>query len=223
MKKIICANGHPRAGKDTFGKYFSTKALGKSKIYKMAEPIGDALKATFSFNNEEYSYYRELGKGRPLFPNVPNSPTFRQCMIDYGEKFLKTTFYPEIFADLLFKKIEADVDDIDNFIITDIGFQCEFDRLCELVEEYNEKNKSDPIRLYLYRIERKSQIPKLSPIRIIGRIFRNAKNFVGDSREWVYKNDKNKRFIMVEKNYNNDGDLDSLKTFVENEIEIMDL
>lgn len=221
MKRLICINGHPRAGKDTLGKYFIEALDGRSTIQKMAEPIGDALKATFSLTDEEYTYYREIGKSDHLFDDKDN-PTFRECMIDYGEKFLKSSFYPEIFAELLWRKMEKHVDEYRNFIITDIGFQCEFDRLCKRVTEYNNTHRADPIVIYLYRVSRESQVPEIGLKEKLKRKWNGAKNFIGDSRESVYKTNKNDKFILIEKEYDNDNTVENLIQFVNNEIRIMD-
>ena len=217
MKRIICINGRPSAGKDTLGKLFKEK-LNNSSIEKMADPIAIALKHTFNFSEEDYAYYREAGKLKDL--GIPGcAVNFRTCMIDYGEKFLKSTFHNAIFTDLLWKRFDKN---IDNIIITDLGFQIEFDRLVSQVINYNDKNRDDPYYIFLYRLDRPSQIPNISFFEKIKRFILRSKNFPGDSREFVYSNEKND-VILCEKEYNNDNSLTKLEEFVNDEIKHMRL
>lgn len=213
-KYIIAVNGRPAAGKDTLGRLFLDN-IEKSTIMKMASPIADSLKACFSLSDTEYTHYREEGKEQPLLGDNKN-PSFRTCMIDFGEKFLKRSFYPEIFSSLLWKRLLKIIDN-ECFIITDIGFQGEFDLLCEHVRSFNSRDENYNIEILLYRIERQSVIPELSLFEKMIRTILRKKNFPGDSREFVdvSKNvDVVKRFVV----YNNDSSVEYLESFVKGEI-----
>lgn len=221
-RKIICINGHPRSGKDTMGDIF-IQEFDNLKKMKMAQPIGDALKATFDMPDSIYDYYREDGKS-DIFPYTTNikSLTFRDLMINYGENFLKDSLGDDVFGSLLGRRITHQDENCD-IIITDIGFQSEFDTFTDIIENYNKLNHESPFEIYFYRVNRPSAIPKISLFLKLKRFILRAKNFIGDSRVPVYADITKSAVIKCDKEFTNEGTLQDLKTFVKNEIEYMEL
>lgn len=137
-RKLIMINGPKRAGKDTLSDAFvdmlgevleGESCVNRVDVFsqmKLAQPISDALQACFGFDDVLWTKIREDYKELPFVNGYDT--TLRQAMINFSEVYLKKTFGEEIFGVILWNKIvPALTSGINTILVSDCGFQTEFD------------------------------------------------------------------------------------------------
>lgn len=158
----ILLNGSPRSGKDTscnFLKTIITSEFPGTNIVeeKFSAPIDLIVRSTLQMDDDTYQIYREQKKDESL-PGYPNV-SMRKLMIYVSENFCKILFGQDYYARQAYartKNVNADF-----VLISDSGFQLEYDCFKELVES----NSSGHVRLI--------------------KLFREGCTFENDSREYV--------------------------------------
>jgi hypothetical protein len=123
IKRIVLINGPAQSGKDSLAKFMMKAYSGGSVEMKMAAPIVGAMVALFG-ENAVVGNYESFKTTNPL---PAYDVTGRQAMIDFSEDYLKKTFDPMIFADLLLAKVGGLPEDVDTVFVSDSGFQLEYD------------------------------------------------------------------------------------------------
>ena len=164
MIKIICLNGAPRSGKDTVGEILKSLSSDVS-LMKFAAPLDDIAKTILAVPEEQYRVLREEKKDQLL---EGSRSTMRDLLIGISENLLKPIFGRTYFADAAADKIHHHLhkyrvlrtEPSDIFVITDCGFQYEYDRF---------KERMDELKI---------------PTKLV-QIQRDGTSFEGDSREFV--------------------------------------
>lgn len=158
MLSIIAINGAPRSGKDSLATniVLETRVQSGSRlnaaVYAAAQPIDDALDAFFDdFLNEPFAMLtlqREV-KDSPCIKVDPalNDVSPRQLRIGFAESFVKPILGKKTFGILLAHRIltSAPVNGI--AVISDTGFQAEFDAVCEVIKAQRPDTKIHLVHL----------------------------------------------------------------------------
>jgi len=130
MIKIICINGAPGVGKDTAGKLLK-EIYGNVKLMKFAAPLDEIAKNMLDMSDHVYADWRENRKDEmPTEHNTACKVTFRKLLITISEKLIKPCFGKTYFAHECAADIgdyRIGVKDEPIYVITDSGFQYEFD------------------------------------------------------------------------------------------------
>lgn len=163
--KVICLNGAPRSGKDTVAEILKDMD-SNVRIMKFAKPLDDIAKSILNVSDEQYSILREDKKDDFL---KGTKSTMRDLLIGISEGLIKPIFGKEYFAEVAAKKIEDHIQKYkiirtepinDIFVISDCGFQYEYDYF-------------------------KKRLKDLGVVAELVQIQRNGTSFKGDSREYV--------------------------------------
>lgn len=169
--KIIALNGAPETGKDTVfsilniheeDNVFIVHMMFKDMLLRsinLPVLLTQSLEDSWKYHNVvDYEKYRDLDKSLS-----------RKLLIDFSEKVIKPHLGQDFFARKTTKHIQDYLSDIPNkkdrkfyyFVITDMGFECEYQAL---KKEFGDKLTSVAIN-------------------------REGKNFDNDSREYVSHHD----------------------------------
>ena len=156
--KLILINGPAGSGKDTIGKALSETIKDQHSILieKLAYPIKRAVAAAFDMTPEQYTYFFESpakNEEQPFF----FMKTPRQVLTDFSEIYIKPRLGHQTFAELLCRRLDKQ-SDIDVCIVTDCGFEDEYQHLAK---QYGERNV------------------------VVLRLFRDGCDFKGDSRNYI--------------------------------------
>ena len=123
--KIICINGAPGSGKDTCGEL--VKGLHDDvRVVKFAHPLDRIAKNLLGMSDANFEYYRNEGKECLLTPWGCHV-TMRQLLIGISEDLIKPNFGDTWFADQCALHIINTSKQHDLVVVTDSGFQYEFD------------------------------------------------------------------------------------------------
>ncbi len=159
MHKAVIFNGPPGSGKDTAASLFQTtlrkRCIGSIRM-SIAQPMKDAVHKFYGIKYSKAAL--EKLKDTPL--EGLNGNTLREEYIAFSEQFIKPRmgidFFGKQFVEKLKKRDNAGI-----FLITDCGFQEEY----EVIQEYLGKENLMVIQM-----------------------LRNGKNFKYDSREYIDSN-----------------------------------
>lgn len=160
--KIICVNGPPGSGKDTIGELLNEIYPSGVRIMKFAEPLDDIAMGLLGMGSATYEHFRKHDKETPLTA-YGCSTTLRQLLINISEKLIKPSFNKVWFAEQCAVKVGSIKDD-KPIVITDSGFQYEFDHFKERLKDF-------------------------ADVRLI-QVRRDGCNFDNDSREYVIDGDR---------------------------------
>ena len=189
--QIILFNGPPFSGKDTAAKVLIDKGYTH---HKFAQPIDDGIIAVLGGSHSpmgrEYcnAVQNPNRKDTPLF----NGKSVRELKIAFSEDFIKPNLDKGFFglrcAEKIYQQFCFDRPKPFNFVISDCGFQEEFDEFCQYIkfegDMYNE--------IILVQLQRKGC------------------DFNKDSRSYVTPNGLTDRYIHL---HNNDS-VDDLQKYV---------
>jgi len=98
LTRVYLFNGPPGSGKDTAVEYLTRTYPITGE--KFALPIYMGVSAFLNITPQQLAMRKEL----PIFPGQRGSMTHRQLMIEFSERFIKPTFSPTIFGDLLLER-----------------------------------------------------------------------------------------------------------------------
>lgn len=156
--KLILLNGPPRSGKDEAAKILKSYLVINTRVYheKFSAPIKRAFASAANARIENFNvdYYEEHKE--EVIPWLGVS--YRQWQIDFSEKFMKPLYGENIFGRMLLDRLEERKHDGAICIVSDCGFQIEFETLLAAF---------DPADILLIRL------------------YREGCSFKGDSREYV--------------------------------------
>jgi hypothetical protein len=133
--KIILLSGPPGCGKDTFGsmleKALWVDAVPNSMQLKFAGPIKEFFKNTYCHGDQaEFEWY-EKRENKDIPHDALMGKTPREIQIAYSEMFMKPFHGSDIWGRMLGDKIQYEMthNEIEYFIVTDLGFESEYDYL----------------------------------------------------------------------------------------------
>ena len=185
---IILFNGPPFSGKDAAG----DALMPKYHRFKFAQPIDDAILGFLGYNKTRLGrLYQEVvqdpeRKDEKLFMGW----SCRQLKISFSESYAKFHFDKDIFGRLCantiihahdFHQQELPFNKPFDFVITDCGFQAEFDKFCQVIKNHDMYNEITLVKL-----------------------MRTGCNFNGDSRGYVKPNGFTDQYVE----YGNTGTLE---------------
>lgn len=148
---IVCLNGPPRAGKDTTAGMLARR--GWTEL-KMSSPLKTGGASIFGVDAIEMEEGKDLPREELL------GETWRNVQIWLSEQCMKPKFGKDVFSTLMINHIESLYrDGVDQFVISDIGFQIEYDTIAA---HFGNEN------LMLVHINQ------------------DGRDFSKDSRDWVY-------------------------------------
>lgn len=189
MIRIICINGAPGVGKDTAGKLLK-EIYGDVKLMKFALPSDEIAQNLLDISDSVYADWRENRKDEiPTKHNSACKVTLAELLITISENFIKPCFGETYLAHECAAEIGSAGIGVKNepvYVITDVGFQYEF--------EYFKECFKDTANVRLINIKR------------------DGYTFDDDPREEVYDIDNalpayNNHTI----NIHNDGTIEELK------------
>lgn len=129
MPKIICFNGPPYCGKDT-----AVKALWMahetSTPLKFAGPLKAAVAAAFSLTAREQTFFFET-PAKDVAVDRFFGKTPREVLISFSEEWAKPLFGEDVFGRWAAQRIEGELRRFDTILVSDCGFQSEFDVMVE--------------------------------------------------------------------------------------------
>lgn len=142
-KDVILLNAPPRAGKDTAAEWFenNSNGLGVVEHMKFSKLLKERTHAMYGNAELPYDHF-ESSKDTPQDFFLGISP--RQAYINFSELYMKPVHGQSVWVDLLSTEINNSL--ANTIVISDLGFQVEFDRLREL---------NTDIRFFLLKIYRK--------------------------------------------------------------------
>ena len=115
--KIIGLSGKARSGKDTAAGMLKTAFNAKTVAF--ADPIRDAMRVLFDFNEEHFNgSLKEV-----VVPWIGKSP--RQLMQTLGTEWGRNIVNNDIWRILAARKIEQITDSFDHAVVTDVRFENE--------------------------------------------------------------------------------------------------
>ena len=124
MPKFILIGHKSRQGKDTFAEFLS-EYLENSKITRFADPMKEILASTFGINEETLENLKNNPeiKIQDTSNTIPNL-SFRDIIINFGNKKIKEIFGEFVWANLLYKRYEKS--SYDYIIVPDFRFPIEY-------------------------------------------------------------------------------------------------
>lgn len=156
---LLLVNGPPRSGKDTFAHLLREHMIKQPKVQAPhIEPLSAPLRRiAYEMVGMRYGDSRAMDYEvfkTTWFPKFQRSG--RELMIDVSERFMKRNYGDEIFASLLWERVNNSP--VNLVIISDSGFQGETNRLASLAGPSNV---------------------------VVVNVLRNGCSFDNDSREWI--------------------------------------
>jgi hypothetical protein len=154
--KLILFNGPRKSGKDTASLYCETAF--KAHHFKMSGPIKAAIKAMFSFHDQEVEYLESI-KVESTF--LLFSKSYVEAQISFSETWAKQLFGKYIFGDLAARHIRAAMREDPTqqlYVCSDSGFETEALPVIDLFGRQN---------------------------TLLVKIHREGKTFAGDSRSYI--------------------------------------
>lgn len=176
MNHIILLNGPPQVGKDTFDKIVEDiieeqKYVGFERMiyrgsFKFAEPLEDALAqwSGFPIKSPEFNQLRNEDKDKQVLHNDLTPRKFMQEFSTLMKKFWSDYIFGRICGEKVKKYLKDAPEDM-IYIVTDCGFQKEFEAFVNTVLG---SKFASMTRLHLVRVHRPEH------------------TFDGDTREWIF-------------------------------------
>lgn len=120
--KFVFLNGPPRSGKDTCAKFLQCDPVDAVEL-KFSRPLKDGLQAIFDYDDAEREDLEEIKEiPNSIFPGL----SYREAQISLSEDWMKKTFGPEIFSQILIRSVLTHFyDENQVFAISDSGFESE--------------------------------------------------------------------------------------------------
>lgn len=139
--KVICINGAPGVGKDTAGEILArTQGFKTTIIHKFAAPLDNIVQSMLGLSRVQYLDIRESLKDEPLHQFKTES-TLRELLIAVSEDLIKPHFGKTYFgvrcAERLWS-LAVPRGGEPLVIITDSGFQYEYEAFKESVSNFAE-------------------------------------------------------------------------------------
>lgn len=134
MMKIICVNGPPGSGKDTVGTLLN-EIYGGVQIVKFAGPMDDIVMNMLGMDKETFQIYRNEKKEEKLI-QWGCHVTMRELLIRISEGLIKPCFSKIWFAEQCAQRVIKLEGYNQPIVITDSGFQYEFDHFKECLKDF---------------------------------------------------------------------------------------
>lgn len=183
---IILLNGFPKSGKDSIAAIIG----GRLNHMKFADPIHAMAYAVFPLTRSKWHYIYDHHKDEPS--GILYGMTPREVFIWLAEKVIKPKFGQSFFAEHLANRIKlmqtmTDANqDLTGFVVSDLGFQEEFDTLA-----YSFGKE----RIHLWRVIREGTSPANDSRSIIKSSHALEENFI------VIENDGSKLDLVEKVNF----------------------
>lgn len=124
MIKVLCLAAPPYAGKDTVANHIFSIGENTIKHVKFARILKERTHAMYGLN-VPWDHYEGKIKDQPLTEFLGISP--RQAYINLSERLMKPVHGESVWFDLLMNEIRNS--GCKNFVISDLGFQAEWENL----------------------------------------------------------------------------------------------